>query len=349
MIDHLYISLPEVSSVTLPNKIKGLMIIQEELWRGRECWILRTPELQAVVLKWGAQFAELFLSQKPSVNPLWIPPWTTIDPDRYEPGLHEAVYGGGSEARLLSGLAGHNICFPFWGDPSAAEHRAGMSFHGECNLVRWHLEDATAESITISGFFRESNLRMSRTIFLRGDRIEVASVAENLSAWDKPVAWCEHVTLGPTFLEAGKTEFQASATKGFKTGQESGEVFHWPQGRGDIDCDLSAFSRFQHRDLVNSFLINPSLNDAYFQVSHKDLGLQVTYRFPRKDFPWLNVWENHDARMLTRGMEFSNTPRHGTMKTLIQSTAVWDTPVYDWISARGTLGKTFVIFLKALG
>ncbi len=324
------------------------MIVEESLWHDRECWILKTAELRAVILKWGAQFAELVLAERPLVSPLWVPPWTTIEPNRYQLALHESLYGGGSESRLLSGLAGHNICFPFWGNPTTAEYQAGMSFHGECNLVRWILEETRSQSITLSGFFPESNLRMRRTIELSNRQIKVQSVAENLSAWDKPVAWCEHVTFGPPFLDSVKTSFQATAAKGFKTGEEAGESFCWPQGKGEIGCDLSRFSRSEHRDLVNSFLIDSAVGDAYFRASHKDSGLQVTYRFPRSDFHWLNVWENHDARMQTRGMEFSNTPRHGTMKTLIQTAALWDTPVYDWIDAQGTLSKTFSIELEPI-
>jgi len=37
---------------------------------------------------------------------------------------------------------------------------------------------------------------------------------ENLSRWDRPVGWCEHVTLGPPFLEKGVTVIDASLTRG---------------------------------------------------------------------------------------------------------------------------------------
>jgi hypothetical protein len=47
-------------------------------------------------------------------------------------------------------------------------------------------------------------------------------------------------------------------------------------------------------------------------------------------------------------MEFSNTPRHGTMKKLIQSTAIWNTPVFDWLDAKSVLTKQFRIALRRL-
>jgi len=36
---------------------------------------------------------------------------------------------------------------------------------------------------------------------------------QNLTAWDRPIGWTQHVTLGPPFLERGVTQFRASATR----------------------------------------------------------------------------------------------------------------------------------------
>ena len=47
-----------------------------------------------------------------------------IDSDQYNPSIQGVIDSTGPEARLMSGLAGHNLCFPFWGDPSEAEYKA---------------------------------------------------------------------------------------------------------------------------------------------------------------------------------------------------------------------------------
>src|SRR2546425_8749464 len=54
----------------------------------------------------------------------------------------------------------------------------------------------------------------------------VNEMVENLSALDRPIAWTQHVTLGPPFLERGSTEFRVPAT----TSQALGEASHfdWP-------------------------------------------------------------------------------------------------------------------------
>jgi hypothetical protein len=62
-----------------------------------------------------------------------------------------------------------------------------------------------------------------------------------LSAWDRPVGWCEHVTFGPPFLNAGGTAFAANVKRGFRTADPSGSEFAWPQGEGDVPYMLSGF------------------------------------------------------------------------------------------------------------
>ncbi len=322
------------------------MQIENVLWRERRCWIFSNHEIRVVVTQWGAQFAEICFVHPPSINPLWVPPWPTMDNDSYQPELHQAMYGGNSESRLLSGIAGHTLCFPFWGDPTETEFRAGMTLHGEANLNLWELQRLDGDRVSLSAHFKESELVMSREITIMGARIECRSRAQNLSAWDRPVAWCEHVTFGPPFLHPGATEFEASAGEGFQTGCEDGSHFLWPEGRGAICCDLSTFSREQHRDLVNSFVVTGDRNRGRFLARNNESRLEIEYSFFLSDFPWLNVWENHDERMQTRGMEFSNTPRHGTMKALIKSSEVLGIPAYDWIGGRSELTKAFEIELR---
>ncbi len=72
-----------------------------------------------------------------AANPLWVQKRAAIDAETYNPSRHEKLYAGGSGSRQMSGLAGHNLCFPYWGDPSDAEARAGMTYHGEDGVVRW--------------------------------------------------------------------------------------------------------------------------------------------------------------------------------------------------------------------
>lgn len=326
------------------------MSVHRGLFTGRSCWILENSEIIINVLESGGHIAQICLKQEPSINPLWVQSRPTIDSDCFDPEFHKGDYGDTPSAKLMSGLAGHNLCFPFWGNPSPSEYKAGMTFHGETNIVRWHEEERSEHSLTIAALLPESQLRFRRCFQWYGSSLHVESSAENLSAWDRPVAWCEHVTFAPPFLEPGVTRFSASVSSGFRVPDET-RTFSWPEGLGEETYNLSIMSRTPHSGLLNSFLVDAdelSTDRGSFSALHPGYGLQITYSFLRSQYPWLNVWEKHDAVMITRGMEFSNTPRHGTMKELVRTPVVWDIPVYDWLDARGTLYKEFDVCLTKI-
>jgi hypothetical protein len=316
----------------------------------RLAWKLESQELRISVLQCGGHIGEVTLKGGSEVNPLWVPPVPTIDSDQYDPAVHGAIYGTNSEARLLSGLVGHNLCFPYWGDPSKAEAAAGMTFHGESGIRRWSLLEEIPDSLSLEVQLPESAMTFRRTIRVKGAAVHVEGVASNHSAWDRPFGWCEHVTFGPPFLEGGMTRFDASADKGFVTGKPQGEIFHWPVGKsGTPDAaplNLHGFAHVEHSDLVNSYLLHQEKLWSWFTAFHRRYSLLVSYLFQREHYPWLNVWENNDKRRVTRGMEFSNTPHHGTMKALIKSAEMWGAPTYEWLDAKSTVAKRFIVFVS---
>jgi hypothetical protein len=316
---------------------------------GRAAWVFETEFIRATVLQSGGHLAELVLQAGECVNPLWVQTRPTIDSEIYDPVIHGDFYGRNPESRLLSGLAGHNLCFPFWGNPSAAEFAAGMTFHGETNIRRWQLIEESRDGILIEVLLPESGMKVRRRFRSHGYALHCDSEAMNLTSWDQPFGWCEHVTVGPPFLESGAVRFDASLGDGFITGDGTGPRISWPHGAGrDPDSrsfDLTRFSESSHRNLVNSFVVKASHEWAFFTVFQRRFGLLFGYVFPRADFPWLNVWENNDEQLQARAMEFSNTPHHGTMKTLIRSAAIWGVPTYEWLDALSTVSKRFAAFL----
>src|SRR5579885_3366321 len=110
-------------------------------FRGRLAWRLENDRLRVTVLQGGGHIAELVLKNLPGgreVNPLWIPPWPSIEPSTYRADRDGKVYGVDSEAPTLAGIMGHNLAFDFWGAPSPAEFRAGLSYHGEVSVLEWY-------------------------------------------------------------------------------------------------------------------------------------------------------------------------------------------------------------------
>ena len=278
------------------------------------------------------------------VNPLWIQDRPTIDADQYDRTIHGPVYGDDGEGKLISGLLGHNLCLPYWGLASESEYRCGMTCHGEPNTVRWQERLHTSDQLNLEVSLPESGLRVDRKLRCVGPVVHFHTSVENLLSLDRPIAWCEHVTIGPPFLSSRDTGFWASLGKGYKTTTNFKDIVAWPEGRGQILCDLTRFAGQSHSDLVNSYLVEGRGGYGAFAAWNARLGSVIGYVFPAEQFRWMNVWENNDERRKTRGMEFSNTPIEGSMRSLLAHPSVLGQQTFDWLDARSRITKSFFSF-----
>lgn len=325
-------------------------------YQGRDVWRVESPEVRVAITQVGGHIAEIVLKGEMEINPLWLQSRPTIDATEYIPRKHEKLYGGGAAAKLLSGLMGHNLCFPYWGDPSDSEYRAGMTFHGEAGIVRWRkLSEQHAgrrHQIRLAADMPESKTRFTRTITLFPGQpvVYFENQAENLAALDRPIGWCEHVTVGPPFLKKGVTLFDAALTRGRRSGDTSGQEFRWPEGQAEASVNLRTLRDVERSGFVNNFLVDPAREFAFFTTVNPEQGLLFGYLFRRAEFPWLNFWETNQPAdddqpaLLARGLEFSNTPTHGSLKALVAVPTLFGVPAFEWLNARSSLIKKFCAF-----
>src|SRR5215472_3105245 len=111
--------------------------MSETEYRGRRANALNNGTLEIIVTVEGGHLAAVTdLGTK--INPLWSPPWQTIEPSSYDPARHPE-YGGNSESKLLAGILGHNLCMDIFGGPSEAEAAAGMTVHGEASVAAYDI------------------------------------------------------------------------------------------------------------------------------------------------------------------------------------------------------------------
>jgi hypothetical protein len=341
-------------------------------WNGREAYTLSNDLVQMVTLPGGGHIAEFqFLADTglPVLNPLWVPHWKSIEPYQYRAEKHAAIYGSSNEGKLLSGIAGHNICLDYFGPPSEEEAAQGLSTHGEAPSAKWQktkLRTTSQEvSLTLGVRLPIAGLRFRREIRLRRGE-SVAYIAEtvfNEKKADHFFHWTQHVTLSPPFLGHETSRIAIPATRGRTHaggygGKEllaSGRNFHWPfapaESGGSIDL-TRPFAR-QGRGFLVSVLLNPRRKVPYIAALNQPHRLLLGYCFRRSDFPWVAIWEENQARAAapwngrsqTRGLEFGSTPFPVTRREAFAVSPLFDTPTFSIVPAKGKATASYLSFI----
>lgn len=178
---------------------------------------------------------------------------------------------------------------------------------------------------------------------------------QNLVAVDRPIAWTQHVTIGPPFLQKGVTEFRMSATRSkvfesaFGTADylQPAATFEWPiapRANGGV-ADLRVFTDAASSSAYTAHLMDRQREDACFVAFKPDARLAFGYVWKRADFPWLGIWEENRSRRqapwlgrtLTRGMEFGVSPFPESRRQMVDRGSLFGTPTYRWLPASGGL------------
>src|SRR5262245_43975253 len=263
---------------------------------------------------------------------------------------------------------GHFVCVDGSGPVSAEERAAGLPGHGEAHRVPWTLVSsdktgaATARTTTVSF---SATLPLVQEIFRRTIRVVdgenvvyIESELENQLAFDRPVNWGEHATIGSPFLELGKTVVEMSATKAMTRSHDtqseapphrlaSFKPFTWPLapalGGESIDVRPTP-DRMPIGDHTTS-LMDPSRRLVFVTALNADRQVLLGYVFRRAEYPWTQLWESYpSADRLARGLEFSTQPFDLPRRDVIQTNALFDTPTYRWLPAKSKITSAFLMF-----
>jgi hypothetical protein len=345
-------------------------------WQGRRAYALENGLVRLVTLMGGGHIAELRFSDSsrlPTLNPLWIPPWKTIEPYAYNPKAQASRYGALPEGKLLSGLVGHNLCLDYFGPPSPEEVRQGLSQHGEAPSSRWRKSglSVTARDVrlTVSVKLPVAGLRFRRQMRLRKSESVVyfTETVINERRCDHFFHWTQHVTLGPPFLSSRDSTVSTPATKGvtfphgYGAGKAllvSGEEFRWPMapldGGGTIDLTHALLRRGS--GFVVGLLLDLRRDAGFVAALNARARLLIGYCFRRQDFPWVAVWEENRARATvpwsrktqTRGLEFGTTPLPVSRRENFSSGTLFGRPTLTCVPARGRKTIRYAAFLAHL-
>jgi hypothetical protein len=338
--------------------IEQKAIVTQVIFNGRQAARLENDSLRVTVLREGGHIAEVF-DKRAGVSPLWIPHWTSVEPSAFGHQQH-GQFGTGPDAKLLVGIMGHNLCLDLFGGPSQEEAAAGLTVHGEASVDHYKIS-GTANEIVLRLTLPLAQLGFSRSLQLHGQHIRIHETVENLSATDRPLAWTQHVTLSPPFLDPATTEFRASMSRsyvsetdpGFDAYLKAGAEFTWPMAPhtdGGV-ADLRAMHKTAPASGYTAHLADPQHEDAFFVAFAPQFRLAFGYIWKSADFPWMGIWEENcsrqgspwDGRTITRGMEFGVSPIPESRREMVDRNRLLDAPAFKWLPARGRLEAEYWI------
>jgi hypothetical protein len=266
----------------------------------------------------------------------------------------------------LEGL-GHFVCVDGFGPVSPEERAAGLPGHGEAHRVAWDLLSSEKKDGTLSVVFA-AMLPLVQETFRRTIRIVdgesvvyIDSELESLLAFDRPVNWGEHATIGGPFLEQGTTVTDMSASRAMTRSYASEAVdppdhhnladfkeFRWPlaptAAGGSVDVRIAP-TITPVMDQTTS-LMDPSRRLVFVTAFHPGKRALFGYVFRREEYPWTQMWDSYpgEGRRSSRGMEFAVQPFDLPRREVIQTNSMFDTPTYRWLPAKSRIGSSFVMF-----
>jgi hypothetical protein len=323
---------------------------------------IENAELIVTVSREGGHIAEI-IEKKSGVNPLWKPPWPSIEPSTHSAASHPE-YGDDSESKLLSGILGHNLCLDIFGPPSDAEYAAGVTVHGESSVALYEIEVSGVRMIANAhlplaqlGFERELELAPNGVVKIR-------ETVTNLTALDRPLAWTQHVTMGPPFLEAGITRLEMNAPQsmvfpgdfGAAQPYKPGALFDWPHApnKDGSTTDLRSQSAAERSAGVTCHVVDPASEHGLFEAFHPPTSVLFGYRWKRADFPWISLWEENRSRTfppwngntVTRGIEFGVSPFAEGRRAMVERGSLLGVPTYRWLGARESATVHYQAFAR---
>src|SRR5437016_3244005 len=190
----------------------------EVVINGRRTVVVESPAATLLIDLGGGSLVDFHLSGG-GLNPLrWL--------------------GPGDENAALRPMA-HFLCLDRWGQPSAAELRNGMPFHGEASRVEWKElsapEGRGAKNLAeMSANLPMAGLEIHRSVKL-SESAAVFAVSETVTNRNKLgriYNMVQHATIGPPFLDE-TTVVDSNAQRGFMQSSplpnpEQPEI-RWPQ------------------------------------------------------------------------------------------------------------------------
>lgn len=322
--------------------------VQDGEFHGQPAFVMANDKIELKVLPFGGAMVSLTLNDDPEkMNPMW-------DSFRADIEAGKPIRAGGS--------AGHFVCVDGFGPVSKEEGQAGLPGHGEAHTLPW-VTQAAAKQGKVSSLTQAVQLPrvhevLTRTIeMVDGENVVyVNSRLRNLLAFDRPICWAEHATIGSPFLERGVTVVDMSKNRAMTRPHEgqrprshrlpSGVEFEWPMapliagGKADLRAAPKPSDSLDHTTHLMT-----GREHAFVTALHPEKRLLLGYVFKTSESPWLQTWEHFPPEgMMARGLEFGTQAFDLSRRTVITDNKLFGELLYRWLPARSEIKTSFLMF-----
>ncbi|MBM3784279.1 MAG: hypothetical protein FJW30_07945 [Acidobacteria bacterium] len=314
----------------------------------RPATAFENDKLELLVLNKGGAFASLILKDdSEKLNPMWNPAALarmTKGPSRFGDSI------------------GHFVCVDGFGPTSKEEAAAGLQGHGEAHRQPWEIVEKGRNGNTQFISWR-ARLPVVQEIFTRklevvdGEQVVyVESSLENELAFDRPINWAEHGTIGYPFLAPGKTVIDASVGRCQTRPHQnvppnrrlvSEKEFQYPVAplKAGGSADLRQIPNPPDSMDHTGCLLDPSRRLGFITAINLEKRMMLGYLVRREEYPWLQEWMNYPPNMaLSRGLEFGTQPFDVSRRTTVEMGKLFDVPAFRWLPAKSKIGTRFLMF-----
>lgn len=266
-------------------------------------------------------------------------------------GLNPLRWLGPGDSAAVNRPMAHFLCLDRWGQPSEAELRNGMPFHGEATRVAWKFDGAASpNAAAMSARLPLAGLEVVRRIQLHAEAplITVEETVTNRNTLGKLYNMVQHPTIGPPFLDE-TTVVDSNARRGFMQSSplpnpEEPSVY-WPAALKDGQPVDLRHLRDDPQPNVVSYVIDQPI--GWVTASSAKQRLLIGYLWKTNEYPWLNIWRHVDERRrpLARGLEFGTTGLHQPFGEILKKSTIFGRPLATYLDAGDSASRSWAAFL----
>lgn len=341
-----------------PAKAQSIVTIRPDLVHGREAFTISNRHFSLSVLPGGGFIGDVHLvSDKPNVavSPLRVPDYQTIDPYKFDP-VRDARYGTGIQRQLMSGYMGHFTCFPQFGASQAEFEASGYGQHGELVISKWdRLVARSPHELLMAAHLPLNQYNFQRSIVMLPDETVayVRETAQNLTRYERPCQWVQHVTMGSPFTAIGRMWVDGSV--GFtRSGRpDAATQLPWPGYRGAGGADANA-REFSGQSLV--WIMQQTKGRNWLAAYSQDFNVLFGHIYDAGSNPWVLDWQSNrhqdafpvSGSVVARGLCWGDSPLASGIKAAVANGSIAGIPVHSWMDPLAQRSQNYVIFMAEI-